>query len=474
MTTDATLARTPGDLAVPAAKQRLSGGMQRSYRPQHVQARNHRRFYVTTWAKFCTAFTAASLWTALSVWLSLPWIRDLAHHITLVPALLVVTFLAFVPGHLVSFLAAAVLLDRQPTLTVARPTAAATVMIAARNEAESIAATLKYLADQDYDGALQVILVDNGSTDGTADIARAAAAELGLDLTVLTETRPGKSHALDLGLQTITTDLTITVDADTLLHRSAVRILVARMESSPSDVLAVAGNVQVRNSRQNMWSRLQSWDYLLGIAAVKRVQGLFQSTLVAQGAFSLYRTDALRTAGGWPDAIGEDIVLTWHLMRVGRVFYEPLALSFTTAPATLRSLTKQRSRWARGMIEGIRVVPPWRQRRPMALALTAVDLVIPLLDIAYVLIWLPGLVLACTGRFWIVGPMTVAVVPMTAFVYWLLYRYQDRHVLRPLGLSPRRDRRGLVLFLVAYQALMSAMSLLGYGQELLRMRRAWK
>jgi biofilm PGA synthesis N-glycosyltransferase PgaC len=59
---------------------------------------------------------------------------------------------------------------------------------------------------------------------------------------------------------------------------------------------------------------MQEWDYFLGIASVKRMQGLYQGTLVAQGAFSLYRTQALRAAGGWPDAIGEDIVLTWRLI----------------------------------------------------------------------------------------------------------------------------------------------------------------
>jgi hypothetical protein len=81
---------------------------------------------------------------------------------------------------------------------------------------------------------------------------------------------------------------------------------------------------------------MQEWDYFLGIASVKRMQGLYQGTLVARGAFSLYRAQALRAAGGWPDAIGEDIVLTWQLMRQGaRVYYEPSAVAFTAAPAQL-------------------------------------------------------------------------------------------------------------------------------------------
>ena len=66
---------------------------------------------------------------------------------------------------------------------------------------------------------------------------------------MLTETTPGKNNALNTGLAAVETPLVITVDADTLLHRSAVRLLVARYQSSPSDVVAVAGSVLVRNSR---------------------------------------------------------------------------------------------------------------------------------------------------------------------------------------------------------------------------------
>lgn len=453
----------------PSAK----GGMQRRYVPRHEPVRQ-RRFYLSTTAKFWIALTIANLWTALSVWVSLSWIGELAVHVTLVPAIITVTLLAFVPGHLVSFLAAAVLLDRQPRFAPDRGRTAVTVLIAARNEATAIGDTIRYLAGQDYRGQLQVVLVDNGSTDGTADIARTAARRHGLRLQVLTETTPGKSNALNRGLLATTTSLVITVDADTLLHRSAVRVLVARLRSGPPDLLAVAGNVQVRNSRESIWTRVQTWDYLLGIAAVKRAQGLFQGTLVAQGAFSAYRADALRSAGGWPDAIGEDIVLTWKMMQHGRVFYEPLALAYTTAPATLQALSRQRSRWARGMIEGIRSVPPWRQRTFIAVALTSIDLAIPFLDLGYVLLWWPGVALALSGRFWVVGPMTIAVIPMTLLLYWVLYRYQHRHVLAPLGLGPRRDKRGLVIFLLGYQLLMSTASVLGYGQELLRLRRSWK
>lgn len=94
----------------------------------------------------------------------------------------------------------------------------------------------------------------------------------------------------------------------------SIRYIVGRLFSAPSDVCAVAGTVLVRNSRGNFLARIQEWDYFLGIASIKRLQGMFQGTLVAQGAFSLYKTEAVRKIHGWPDAIGEDIVLTWNLL----------------------------------------------------------------------------------------------------------------------------------------------------------------
>jgi biofilm PGA synthesis N-glycosyltransferase PgaC len=434
-----------------------------------------RRWYVSVPWKLALAQTVALGWLGVSIWLSLPWVDDLAAAVGIVPAVVVVTLVAYVPGWLVAFLAASLLLDRQPPVRDAHPTAPVTVLIAARNEAERIEETIAYIARQDYQGPVSVLVADNGSTDGTRAIAEAFGAASGLEVRCIVEPRPGKSHALNTGLAAVRTELVITLDADTLLHPRAIRQLVARLLSSPGDVRAVAGSVLVRNSRDNLWTRMQEWDYFLGIASVKRMQGLYQGTLVAQGAFSLYRTEAVLAAGGWPDAIGEDIVLTWQLMRQGaRVYYEPSAVAFTVAPTRLVHFARQRARWARGMIEGLRSVKPWDQPLWLLRFLTAIDLLIPALDVAYALVWLPGLALAATGRFWIVGPYTVAVLPLTLLVNAILYRYQRRRVFNVLGLRVRRNAVGFVAFVLTYQMLMSPVSVAGYVQELLGLRRRWK
>jgi len=231
----------------------------------------------------------------------------------------------------------------------------------------------------------------------------------------------------------------------------------------------------VRNSRENLLTRMQEWDYYLGIAAVKRMQGLYQATLVAQGAFSLYLTAEVRRVGGWPDAIGEDIVLTWRLMEHGdRVLFEPTAVAFTDAPDKVRHFMRQRARWARGMLEGIATVPPWRQSRRLTGFIAGVDLLIPFLDVGYALIWLPGLVLFVLGYPLIVSAWTLAVLPVTLLVYGGLRNFQARHVFGPLDLQVRRNRIGYVAFLLGYQVLCSTASLAGYAQHLVGAHRRWK
>src|ERR1019366_9241512 len=120
------------------------------------------------------------------------------------------------------------------------------------------------------------------------------------------------------------------------------------------------------------------------------------------------------------------------------------------APVQVRHFMRQRSRWARGMPEGIEAVPPWRQTRRLTGFIAGVDLLIPLLDVGYALIWLPGLVLFFMGYPMIVSVWTIAVLPITLLVYGGLRTFQTRHVFGSLDLAVRRNRFGYVAFLLWY------------------------
>jgi biofilm PGA synthesis N-glycosyltransferase PgaC len=432
-------------------------------------------WYLPVAAKFWISVSFGLVWLAGSVWLSRPWVRDLSGYFGMVGAITAVALVAYIPALLMAFMAMSLLLDRQPALHVSHSTTGVTIVIAARNEEAGIAETVRSAVQTDYAGPVTFMLADNGSTDATCRVAARVATALGAELVIIHEPKPGKANALNHALRMVETPYVVTVDADTLLHRQALRRLIARIESAPPDTVAVAGAVMIRNSRANLLTRMQEWDYFLGIAAVKRMQGLYQSTLVAQGAFSLYRTDELRRVGGWPDAIGEDIVVTWRLMETGdRVLTEPTAIAFTDAPTQVSHFMRQRARWARGMVEAIRTVPPWRQRRVLSRFISGIDLLIPLLDIGYGLVWVPGLVLAAIGLPIIVGTWTLAVLPITLLVYGGLRRYQRRRIFAPLQLKVRHNALGYVAFILLYQLLCSTASLAGYAQEIAGARRRWK
>jgi len=222
---------------------------------------------------------------------------------------------------------------------------------------------------------------------------------------------------------------------------------------------------------------MQGWDYRLGINGIKRTQAAYNSALVAEGAFSGYWTDDIRAVGGWPDAIGEDIVLTWTLLDTrGLVQYEPVALGETVVPEGLRHFMRQRSRWARGMFEGIHVNPPRRQPRALAKVVAGVDYLVPLLDFGYIFFWVPGFVLFLFlfGYPLLFSWWSMLLIPITLVIYSLMRRWQDRTVFRCLNVRVEPDRRGFFGYLFAYQVLTSAAALRGYAQHLLGAGRRWK
>ena len=434
---------------------------------------------------FGIAFALTLAWVAFSVYASQSWREDLESAIGPVMAWVIPTTLAYIPGLLIGFLAFTLITSRYRPPSLEPPPGpwqpgpwpAVTVIVAARNEEDAIVPTLERLGELSYPGPLRVVLADNGSTDRTVERAQEVALRLGLRYRRVSESTPGKHRALNTALTTVTTPLVVTVDADTTLHREALSRLVARVTSRPQDqhVCACAGAIAVGNGQCNFLTRMQSWDYRLGINGVKRTQAAYNTALVAQGAFSSYWTDDIRAVGGWPDAIGEDIVLTWTLMLSrGIVQYEPTALAFTNVPEQLRHFMHQRSRWARGMFEGLRSNPPIRQPRVLAKLVSGIDYLVPLLDVGYIFFWVPGVILFIFGYPLIVSWWSMLVVPITLLIYSLLRRWQERHVFGPLGVGSERDRRGYLGYLFAYQALTSAASLRGYWQFLSGAARRWE
>jgi biofilm PGA synthesis N-glycosyltransferase PgaC len=441
---------------------------------QVVQPFPRRRFYLRVRTRFAIATTTALAWAGFSAWISIPWVRDLGEVITLPLAIVVIACIAILPGYLNVQLVMSILLDRPRPLRFDRPFPPITLLVAAYNEAAAIEETLRYALAADYPGGLEVVVADDGSTDETRDIVRRVSVR-DRRVRLVEADHGGKAQALNTALATVETPLVATIDADTLLMKQSLKRGVARLLESPADTVAVAGSVLARNSRTNFLTRMQEWDYFLAIASVKRQQALLQGTLVAQGAFSVYRTDALRAVGGWPDRIGEDIVLTWAMMAEGgRTTFEPTAIAFTEVPVDFRHFLRQRQRWARGMIEGLRDYGrALVGKRRLYTHSILVNYLFPFLDCAYTLAFLPGVALACFGNFMLVGPMTIAVLPINILIAGVMLQRQ-RAVFRETGFKIRRNIGGFLAYMLLYAPVMSPVSFVGYLKELHGTERRWK
>jgi biofilm PGA synthesis N-glycosyltransferase PgaC len=428
-------------------------------------------FYLPIPAKFAIAISASVLWAALSVWLALPWLRDLEELSNWPFAWFAIGGIAIVPGFMNAFLITSLLLDRRPPHRPLSAYPGLTIIVAAYNEVDSIADTLASIAAQQYPGPLQVLVVDDGSTDGT----QAVLAKVSYPwLTRIHQARnAGKAAALNLGLAQAQHALVVTLDGDSYLHGEALMNLVERYVRDPDNTRAVAGSMLVRNSRATWVSRMQEWDYFHGIAAIKRVQSLYHGTLVAQGAFSIYDREVLRQIGGWPDVVGEDILVTWAILKAGwRVGHAEDAMCFTNVPEKLGQLLQQRQRWARGMMEGFRAHGDLLCKARLSTTFIWWNLLFPWLDLAYTLCFMPGIVLALFGIYWIVGPMTLLLLPLSFILNGAMY-YVSVGMFKRFDLQVRFNPGGFLLYTFLYSLILQPVSVAGYFTELFGMRKKW-
>ena len=127
------------------------------------------------------------------------------------------------------------------------------------------------------------------------------------------------------------------------------------------------------------------------------------------------------------------------LLQGGRSVFEPTAVAFTEVPATWKAFVRQRRRWARGMVEGLRDhgVALLRRRNFYSHSVAA-NFVFPLLDATFTLAFIPGVVLAAFGDFAIVGPMTLLVLPLNAILGGVMFVHQKR-VFGAVQLRVRRN-----------------------------------
>jgi poly-beta-1,6 N-acetyl-D-glucosamine synthase len=227
------------------------------------------------------------------------------------------------------------------------------VIVPAFNEAKLIAHTLSSLLKLDYP-RYEIIVVDDGSTDGTSAEVEKFVGEHGM-ATVRLVKKPngGKATALNAGIQVATYNFVLCADGDSNLTKDTLRKAI-RHFNDPR-IGAVSGNVKVAN-RNNLWTKLQALEYIEGLNLARQAQSFLRLVNIIPGPVGLFRKDVIKEVGWYSsDTFAEDCDITLKILRQGwKIVYEPEAISWTEAPETLGSLFKQRYRWTRGILQAIR------------------------------------------------------------------------------------------------------------------------
>ena len=335
---------------------------------------------------------------------------------------------------------------------------AVSILVPAHNEAIGIERSVRSLSGSRYAGELEVIVVDDGSTDETATIVEGLALP---GVRLLRQANAGKAAALNRALAAASHDILVTVDADTVFEPETLCVLVQRFREP--HVGAISGNTKVGN-RHGLIGHWQHIEYVMGFNLDRRMYEVLGSTPTVPGAIGAFSREALAEIGGVSGAtLAEDTDITLDIGRAGwRVLYENRARAWTEAPSTLRGLFRQRSRWAYGTIQSM-----WKHRRALTFASDGssaggravmvilifqvlLPLAAPLIDLfaIYSIVFLdPMPILA----FWVAFNLFQLVLAWEAFGF-------DGESRRPLWALPLQQiGHRQISYLVVYDAIVSAL-----------------
>jgi biofilm PGA synthesis N-glycosyltransferase PgaC len=233
----------------------------------------------------------------------------------------------------------------EPLRTGPRPPVS--ILIPCYNEGENAEETLSHALALDYP-EFEVIAINDGSKDNTAEVLERVAAKYPRLRVVHLAQNQGKAMALQAGSLLAKYDILIGIDGDALLDRYAAWWLVRHFVADPQ-VAAVTGNPRIRN-RSTLLGRVQVGEFSSIVGMIKRAQKNFGSLFTVSGVITAFRKSAVHQVGYWSaDMLTEDIDITWKLQRAGwKINFEANALVWILMPETLSGLWKQRLRWAMG------------------------------------------------------------------------------------------------------------------------------
>jgi hyaluronan synthase len=330
------------------------------------------------------------------------------------------------------------LLYRPPEDTGYRPKV--TAVVACKNEEASIARTIECLYRSQYPAdRLEVIAVDDGSTDRTlSEMLRVARDRPSLRVVSFTANR-GKRHAMAAGARMARGEVLVYVDSDSFLRTDALRKLASAF--ADPRVGAVCGHADVQNARVNFLTRMQEVRYYVAFRVVKAAESLFAAVTCCSGCLAAYRRSAVMDVLdhwleqrflGVPATFGDDRSLTRLMLKRYRVLYHSEATCTTIVPERWPVFFRQQLRWKKSWVrESLLLSTFMWKRHPLMVASFYMSLLFPLVSPAIALraLGLPLLGMGSTSLLYLYG------VALMASLYALVYLARHRNWLWVYGIA---------------------------------------
>jgi hyaluronan synthase len=260
------------------------------------------------------------------------------------------------------------------------------IVMPAFNEEAAIAASVRSLLALDYPAEkLDLVVVNDGSSDGTLAAIEAVAAENPRVKVIDFARNQGKRAAMAAGIRATSAEVVAFVDSDSVLEPDALRVIVQGF--ADPRVGAIAGHANVLNLTESWLTKMQAVRYFVAFKVVKAAESVFGAVTCCSGCFSVYRRAAImprldwwehQTFLGTPSTFGDDRSLTNCVLRTWKVRYQSRAVSHTIVPSTFGQFMTQQLRWKRSWTRESLIVSTflWR-KNPLASLATYVGILLP-------------------------------------------------------------------------------------------------
>lgn len=227
------------------------------------------------------------------------------------------------------------------------------IIVPAYNEGVVLANCIESIVRSRY-RFIEIIIVDDGSTDDTRDVMNALAQRHPQTVRAIHQANAGKGAALNRGIAEANGEVLLFVDADGLFTAHTIEWLLLSL--SEPGVGAVCGDDRPANPDRPLTQLLSVMSHV-GTGLVRRALSVLRCLPIVSGNIGAFRASVISEIGGFrEDTIGEDLELTWRIYESGhRVVFQPRAIVYAESPSTLHGLWRQRVRWARGLLQTTRI-----------------------------------------------------------------------------------------------------------------------